>query len=130
MELSDFYGPNVWPNVPEEEFRGPVWEYYQKTSQLGKTIWEILLRGLGHSTDVMTAVAKRPLVQIKLIRYPPTSATLPGQFGVGAHNDFGGVTVLLHQPGKVGLEVWLSRSRRNGWRFRLKKTCMSSIAVT
>ncbi|KKK17013.1 putative 2og-fe oxygenase protein [Aspergillus rambellii] len=111
VELSGFYGPNVWPNLPEEQFRAPVWEYYQKTGQLGKTIWEILLQGLGHSTDVMDAFAKRPLVQMKLIRYPPTSATLPGQFGVGAHNDFGGVTVLLQQPGKDGLEVWLEKQQ-------------------
>ncbi|RYP81859.1 hypothetical protein DL769_001819 [Monosporascus sp. CRB-8-3] len=112
VELSGFYGPNVWPNLPEEEFRGPVWEYYQKTSNLGKIIWEILLQGLGYSTDLMDTFAKRPLVQMKMIRYPPSSATLPGQFGVGAHNDFGGVTVLLQQPGKDGLEVWLEKEEK------------------
>ena len=112
MELSGFYGPNVWPNLPEDEFRSSVWEYYQQTSQLGKTIWEILLLGLGYSTDLLTAFAKRPLVQLKLIRYPPPHATLPGQFGVGAHNDFGGVTVLLQQPGKEGLEVWLEKQEK------------------
>ncbi len=112
VEFSGFYGPNVWPNLPEDEFRKPVWEYYQQTSQLGKTIWEILLQGLGYSTDLMEAFAKRPLVQMKLIRYPASSATLPGQFGVGAHNDFGGVTVLLQQPGKDGLEVWLEDQQK------------------
>ncbi|KAL3417500.1 beta-ketoacyl synthase domain-containing protein [Phlyctema vagabunda] len=106
-ELSGFYGPNVWPDLPEEEFRGPVWKYYQTTSALGKTIWEILLEGLGYAPSMLEAFAKRPLVQMKMIRYPTPPATLPGQFGVGAHNDFGGVTVLLQQPGKDGLEVWL-----------------------
>lgn len=70
--------------------------------------WEILLEGLGYSPDMLTAFAKRPLVQMKMIRYPSPPATLPGQFGVGAHNDFGGVTVLLQQPDKDGLEVWLT----------------------
>ncbi|KAI1350267.1 2OG-Fe(II) oxygenase [Xylaria sp. FL0043] len=107
IELSGFYGPNLWPNLPENEFRGPVWEYYQQTSRLGRIIWEILLQGLGYSTDVMDTFARRPLVQMKLIRYPPAKSTMPGQYGVGAHNDFGGVTVLLQQPGKEGLEVWL-----------------------
>jgi isopenicillin N synthase-like dioxygenase len=65
-----------------------------------------MLQGLGHSPDLMESFAKRPLVQMKMIRYPAVSATLPGQFGVGAHNDFGGVTVLLQEPGKEGLEVW------------------------
>lgn len=82
-------------------------EYYQQTSRLGRTIWEILLQGLGYSIEVMETFARRPLVQMKLIRYPPAKSTLPGQYGVGAHNDFGGVTVLLQQPGKEGLEVWL-----------------------
>ncbi|KAF1829263.1 2OG-Fe(II) oxygenase [Decorospora gaudefroyi] len=111
VELSGFYGPNVWPNIPEDEFRTPAWEYYQKTSDLGKTIWEILLQGLGYPVSLMEAFAKRPLVQMKMIRYPSPSATLPGQFGVGAHNDFGGVTVLLQQPGKDGLEVWLEEQQ-------------------
>jgi isopenicillin N synthase-like dioxygenase len=55
----------------------------------------------------MEAFAKKPMVMMKMIRYPPLAATLPGQFGVGAHTDFGGVTVLLQQPDKHGLEVWL-----------------------
>ena len=54
----------------------------------------------------MEAFAKKPMVVMKMIRYPPQSATLPGQFGVGAHTDFGGVTVLLQQRDKHGLEVW------------------------
>ena len=112
MEFSGFHGPNVWPNLPEEDFRSPVWAYYQQTSQLGKTIWEILLQGLGYSTDLMEAFAKRPLVPMKMIHYPAPRATLPGQFGVGAHNDFGGVTVLLQQPGKEGLEVWFEEQKR------------------
>ncbi|KAJ4265954.1 hypothetical protein NW762_003927 [Fusarium torreyae] len=111
VELSGFYGPNVWPNMPAKDFREPVWEYYQKTAQLGKTIWEILLQGLGYPIDIMDKFAKKPLVQMKLLRYPSPDDTLEGQFGVGPHNDFGGVTVLLQQPGKHGLEVWLEKQQ-------------------
>ncbi|KAL6716650.1 hypothetical protein ACLMJK_006218 [Lecanora helva] len=106
VEPPGFYGPNVWPNLPEQDFQGPVWDYYEKTTELGKIIWEILLQGLGYSTSMMEKFAKRPMVQMKMIRYPPSSKTKPGQFGVGAHTDFGGVTVLLQQPGKEGLQVW------------------------
>lgn len=97
----------MWPPLPEDQFREPVWEYYEKTSALGKTIWEILLEGLGYSPSILESFSKRPLVQMKMIRYPSPPDTLVGQFGVGAHNDFGGVTILLQQPGKDGLEVWL-----------------------
>lgn len=106
VEHSGFYGPNVWPPLPESQFRKPVWDYYEATRSLGETIWEILLQGLGHPISLMEEFAKKPMVVMKMIRYPPLAATLPGQFGVGAHTDFGGVTVLLQEPGRDGLEVW------------------------
>ncbi|KAF2258398.1 2OG-Fe(II) oxygenase [Lojkania enalia] len=107
VEHAGFYGPNVWPNLPEDQFRNPVWDYYNATHKLGEIIWEILLQGLGHPISLMEEFAKKPMVMMKMIRYPPLSKTLPGQFGVGAHTDFGGVTVLLQEPGKDGLQVWL-----------------------
>lgn len=106
FESPGFHGPNTWPDIPEDEFRRPVWDYYEATTQLGRTIWELLLQGLGHPPTLLQDFTKRPIVVMKMIRYPPPSATLPGQFGVGPHSDFGGVTVLLQQPSKEGLEVW------------------------
>lgn len=76
-------------------------------------IWEMFLQGLGQPVSIMEKFAKRPLVPMKMIRYPPSSQTLAGQFGVGAHTDFGGVTVLLQQPGEEGLEVWIEQ--RQEW---------------
>ncbi|KAL8913545.1 MAG: hypothetical protein Q9171_001627 [Xanthocarpia ochracea] len=111
LEPPGFYGPNVWPNLPEEDFRDPIWEYYQGTTVLGRIIWAILLQGLGYSADLLDVFAKRPIVQMKMIRYPPSSLTKEGQFGVGAHTDFGGVTVLLQQPAKAGLEVQDSETK-------------------
>ena len=106
VELSAFYRPNVWPNLPEEDFRAPVWSYYQNTSELGRTIWSILLQGLGQPPELVDLFAKRPIVPMKMIRYPPHNQVREGQFGIGAHTDFGGVTILFQQPGKDGLEVW------------------------
>ncbi|PKY04097.1 2OG-Fe(II) oxygenase [Aspergillus campestris IBT 28561] len=110
VEPPGFHGPNVWPDLPQDQFKQPISEYYEQTSQLGKIIWEILLQGLGFSTTLMEGFTKRPIIMMKMIRYPSTGATLPGQFGVGAHNDFGGVTVLLQQPEREGLEVWHEES--------------------
>ncbi|KAF4119339.1 Isopenicillin N synthase [Geosmithia morbida] len=84
VEPSGFHCSNVWPDMAEQDFHDPVWQYYEDSGKLGRTIWEILLEGLNQ----------------------PVS-TLEGQFGVGAHNGFGGVTVLLQQPGREGLEVWV-----------------------
>ncbi|RYP90386.1 hypothetical protein DL770_003470 [Monosporascus sp. CRB-9-2] len=106
VEPPGFHGPNLWPDLPEDKFHGPVWDHYEQTSTLGRIIWEILLQGLGYTTKLMEGFTKRPIIMMKMIRYPPLSETRAGQFGVGAHTDFGGVTVLLQQPGKEGLEVW------------------------
>lgn len=106
VEHAGFFGPNVWPNLPAQDFRDPVWSFYQHTRQLGKTIWTILLEGLGQPAELVDQFAKRPVVPMKMIRYPPHSTVKPGQLGIGAHTDFGGVTILFQQPGKDGLEVW------------------------
>jgi isopenicillin N synthase-like dioxygenase len=61
----------------------------------------------------MEKFAKRPIIQMKLIRYPPQNMARAGQFGIGPHTDFGGVTVLLQQPNGHGLEVW--HEKKNEW---------------
>ncbi|KAH7032561.1 2OG-Fe(II) oxygenase [Microdochium trichocladiopsis] len=108
-----FHCPNVWPSqLPSDKFRDPVWKYYEETGHLGRTIWEILLLGLNQDPkQIMDKFTSRPIVQMKMIRYPPFSTTSPGQFGVGPHTDFGGVTVLLQQPGKGGLEVFYEETQ-------------------
>lgn len=70
--------------------------------------------GLGYPVEMLDVFAKRPIVQMKNIRYPPMKDAIHGQFGVGAHTDFGGVTVLLQQAGKEGLEVWDTEAGENG----------------
>ncbi|KAI9746346.1 MAG: hypothetical protein M1818_000058 [Claussenomyces sp. TS43310] len=87
VEPPGFHGPNVWPNLPEEKFHGPVWDYYAETTKLSRTIWEILLQGLG------SAILGKARLR-------------PGSLAWGRTTDFGGVTVLLQQPGKEGLEVY------------------------
>ncbi|PGH21392.1 hypothetical protein AJ80_03309 [Polytolypa hystricis UAMH7299] len=111
VEPPGFHGPNTWPDLPEEDFRQPITTYYEETSDLGRLIWELLLLGLGHSPTLMEGFTKRPIIMMKMIRYPPSNKTRPGQFGVGPHNDFGGVTVLLQQPEREGLEVWHEESQ-------------------
>ncbi|KAI1194820.1 putative 2OG-Fe(II) oxygenase family oxidoreductase [Nemania serpens] len=106
VEMNGFYGPNVWPSLPDKDFREPVTSYYEKTRMLGKTLWSILIEGLGQPATLVDKFAQRPIVPMKMIRYPPHSTVGEGQLGIGAHNDFGGITILYQQPGKNGLEVW------------------------
>ena len=111
IEPPGFHCPNLWPDIPSERFRDPVWEYYGETTRLGRIIWEILIQGLGHPASLVDAFSRKPVVMMKMIRYPAYSRTRPGQYGVGPHTDFGGVTCLLQEPGKEGLEVWVDEQQ-------------------
>ncbi|CAJ2509389.1 Uu.00g144150.m01.CDS01 [Anthostomella pinea] len=121
IEEPGWHGPNVWPDstvLSEDEFRGPVWEYYEATNRLGRIIYEILLQGLGYESpeDVLARFTKKPVVTLKLIRTPPaptTSQPRGQKSGTEAHTDFGGVGCLLQQPGHDGLEIW--SDEKNGW---------------
>lgn len=106
-------GPNQWPNLPGETFRGPVTEYYQHMLRLGKALLEMLVIGLGHDIDVLDTFTKEPVVNLKLLHYPPHLSQDQRQFGAGAHTDFGSITMLLQQPGKHGLQVYHETS--GGW---------------
>jgi isopenicillin N synthase-like dioxygenase len=59
----------------------------------------------------MERFSKRPLIGMGLQCYPSPEDTAEGQFGLGAHNDWGGIMVLLPEPGKDALEVWLENEK-------------------
>lgn len=73
---------------------------------LCSSLLEILVIGLGHSPDVLESFTREPVCNLKLLHYPPHTSTDKRQFGAGAHTDFGGITILLQQPGKHGLQVY------------------------
>ncbi|EDU47081.1 2OG-Fe II oxygenase [Pyrenophora tritici-repentis] len=113
IELAGIFGPNIWPSLPASSFSDPITQYYDLTSVLGKTLWSILLEGLSQPPETVEKFSKRPIVPMKMIRYPPATTVQAGQYGIGAHTDFGGVTILFQQPGKDGLEVWVED--RQAW---------------
>ncbi|KAK4548638.1 hypothetical protein LTR36_009549 [Oleoguttula mirabilis] len=106
-------GPNQWPDLPEQTFHGPVTDYYQHMLRLGKALLEMLVIGLGHDISVLETLTKEPVVNLKLLHYPPHLSKDERQFGAGAHTDFGSITMLLQQPGKHGLQVHHEPS--GGW---------------
>lgn len=85
-------------------------EYYNHILRLARQLLEILVLALGQSADVLTTLTAEPAMNLKLLHYPPHPGTSPRQFGCGAHTDFGILTVLLQQPGKPGLQVWLQET--------------------
>ncbi|KAE8445365.1 hypothetical protein EG329_013487 [Mollisiaceae sp. DMI_Dod_QoI] len=96
-------GPNMWPSLPEHEYRIPIMEYREKMIRLAETILNILALGLPYGSDVFNEFMEQPIANLKLLHYPPNESK--DRLGAGAHTDFGCITLLLQQPGSEGLQV-------------------------
>ena len=66
----------------------------------------MLVIALGHDAGVLERFTKEPVMNLKLLHYPPHTSKDAKQFGAGARTDFGAVTFLLQQAGKDGLQVY------------------------
>jgi isopenicillin N synthase-like dioxygenase len=102
-----WFPPNVWPDeVPE--LRDAVARYVAEMTRVSRELLELCADALGLPRDTLTALAKNPTWTFNINRYPPLTEVgepEPGQFRIGAHTDFGTVTVLDREPGAGGLQV-------------------------
>ncbi|KAF4636913.1 hypothetical protein G7Y89_g1178 [Cudoniella acicularis] len=75
-------GPNMWPDLLEEQYRKPIVEYRERMLHLAETLVTILALGLPYGADIFENFMKDPVANLKLLHYPPN---LPGneqQLGV------------------------------------------------
>lgn len=98
-------GPNLYPEALGKPFQDTCMEYYYAATQLAKDVMTMLALGLGLEEKFFDDFCNdRPSSTLRLIHYPPTPQTSPLERGVGAHRDFGCVTILL-QDEVGGLQV-------------------------
>lgn len=64
------YGPNLWPNMPQEDFKAPVMEYREHMLRLATEIMKILAKGLPYGDDVFDDFMRDPVASVKLLHYP------------------------------------------------------------
>ncbi|MGW5346340.1 isopenicillin N synthase family dioxygenase [Streptomyces sp. NPDC004050] len=111
---AEWFRPNAWPaEVPG--LRPPVEEYLTRMRALSDELLELLAGALGLDGDHFTRHTGHPTWGFNLNWYPGTEVVgppLPGQFRIGAHTDFGTVTVLDREPGAGGLQV---HTDAEGW---------------
>lgn len=107
-------GPNQWPDVVLPELRPAVLDWVDRLSAVAARLLGLLLASLDLPPDLYadafaTDASSGPHVHAKLIRYPAVAAVPSEQAdlaeqGVGAHKDYGFLTLLL-QDDAGGLQV-------------------------
>lgn len=104
-------GPNRWPDG-RPGFRTALYAYYEAVLACGADLLRAVAIGLDLPTDFFRQRYDRPIARGSILHYPPQPPDLgEEQFGVGAHTDYGCLT-LLWQDEVGGLQV---RNRAGDW---------------
>ena len=106
VERHRFLAPNSWPEALPE-MRGPVVAYFDEVAGLASRLCEIFAVALGVEQDFFARRCQHPTETLRMIRYeraPGSPDPLPEQMRMGAHTDYGIVTVLYGDQ-VPGLEV-------------------------
>jgi len=92
--------------LPDEEFKILMISYHQEMFKLSLLILQILASGLPYGPNIFDDfVAGDVLASLRLLHYPSQETEDERQLGVGAHTDYGAITLLL-QDETPGLQVF------------------------
>jgi isopenicillin N synthase-like dioxygenase len=101
-----YFAPNVWPDQPAD--MRSVWlEYWDACEDLGFTLVDVFARALGLPDGWFRRFVDRSISVMRANNYqrragaPPAS---PDQLRMGAHSDYGSLTILLADP-VPGLQI-------------------------
>ncbi|MEM6460651.1 MAG: 2-oxoglutarate and iron-dependent oxygenase domain-containing protein [Pseudomonadota bacterium] len=101
-----FFGPNLWPEetlVPG--FRDAVYGYHEEMKRLSRIILSGIARSLELAPDFFEDLLRNPISIQRLLHYPPQTGMVDESIiGIGAHTDYGNLTILA-QDDVGGLQV-------------------------
>lgn len=103
-------GPNQWPDALGEDldaFKDGTMEYYNSALGLASDLMRVLALSLDLEEDYFAKFMDGAVATMRLLHYPsqPKDADEKLTRGIGAHTDFGAITMLL-QDKVDGLQVW------------------------
>jgi isopenicillin N synthase-like dioxygenase len=100
------FHPNLWPEEPAA-LRAAYSEYYRAMGSLAATIMRIFAGALHLPADFFDAKLDRHISRLRVRNYPaPSVPPRPGQLRVGAHSDYGSLTILKAEANPGGLQVF------------------------
>ena len=103
-----WFRPNPWPDDEVPELRGALDGHMSRMRAVADTLLEIGATALGLDDDFFTRHTRHPSYTLNVNRYPPLTEVGPpadNQFRIGAHTDFGTLTLLDREVGAGGLQV-------------------------
>ncbi|KAK7905893.1 hypothetical protein LTR67_000617 [Exophiala xenobiotica] len=106
-------GQNVYPTEvsDQERFKAIVNKYHQAMTSLAENILKVIAMTLNLDKDYFQSYCHEPAAVLRPLHYPPQPADASeDERGIGAHTDFGGVTILL-QDDVGGLQVFDAPSK-------------------
>ncbi|KAF9883350.1 hypothetical protein FE257_003566 [Aspergillus nanangensis] len=106
-------GPNKYPEEVEDPglFRRTVDQYHDALSTLARNILSVMAETLGLERTFFDEFCHHPVAILRLLHYPPQAPDASElERGIGAHMDFGAITILL-QDSIGGLQVWNRSSK-------------------
>ncbi|WP_029062520.1 2-oxoglutarate and iron-dependent oxygenase domain-containing protein [Labrenzia sp. DG1229] len=101
-----FFGPNPWPDEAKiPGFRDAVYRYHEELKRLSMTILTGIARSLDQAPDFFETRMRNPISIQRLLHYPPQTGIVDESIiGIGAHTDYGSLTILA-QDDVGGLQV-------------------------
>ncbi|WP_192258544.1 isopenicillin N synthase family dioxygenase [Mesorhizobium caraganae] len=102
--VSPFFGPNQWPtSLPG--FRETVFSCHEAMKELSIKILSGIALSLDLPADFFQPQMKTPITIQRLLHYPPQTGVVDEKvIGMGAHTDYGNLTILA-QDSVGGLQV-------------------------
>ena len=100
------FAPNIWPPAPVD-LRSAFVDYFRSARQLALTLTEVFAVALGLPDGWFAPYVERSTTTMRAIRYERRAGDrdpLPGQQRMGAHTDYGIVTV-LYAEAVAGLQI-------------------------
>jgi len=110
-EVSPFFGPNLMPSALPR-FETVAENYHCAVLALARTLIGAIALSLGLPQDYFEHLQRKPITIQRILRYPPQMGKVTQEeIGIGAHTDYGFLTV-LSQDAVGGLQV---RNRAGDW---------------
>jgi isopenicillin N synthase-like dioxygenase len=105
-QLRGAFAPNIWPDHPAD-LRPALVQYFASARRVATVLTEVFAKALGLEDNWFAPFVDRSTTTMRAIRYERRAEEddpLPGQQRMGAHTDYGIVTV-LYADAVAGLQI-------------------------